>query len=65
MNLGTVYDAADRVKVSPRTVRKWLADGDLTTYRHGARLIRVDLDEVDGLFTPVLPTPVTPIRKKA
>lgn len=46
---------AERAGVKPATVRQWIADGRLTGYRQGPRLIFVDPDELDGLVT-VIPT---------
>jgi len=37
--------------VHERTIRYRIADGSLTGYRVGPRLIRVDLNEVEALFT--------------
>jgi excisionase family DNA binding protein len=36
-----------------RTVRRYIADGRLTGYRMGPRLIRVDLAEVEALLRPI------------
>jgi len=38
---------------STRTVRRYIADGRLTGYRMGPRLIRVDMAEVDALLSPI------------
>lgn len=46
-------DAAERIGVSTDTIRRRIATGDLTGYRLGARIIRVDLAEVDALLTPM------------
>ena len=45
-----VNAAAERVSCSPRTIRRWIAEGRLTGYRAGARLIRVDAAELDALM---------------
>lgn len=45
--------AADYAKVSTKTVRRWIAAGSLVGYRAGPRLIRVDLNELDRMLTPV------------
>lgn len=45
--------AAEYAAVHPRTIRRRVADGSLTGYRFGPRVIRVSLDEVDGLLRPV------------
>ncbi|WP_330474648.1 excisionase family DNA-binding protein [Terrabacter sp. C0L_2] len=49
----TLQSAAERLAVDTRTVRRWIAAGRLNAYRTGPRLIRVDIDEVDALLTPV------------
>ncbi len=45
-------EAADYLGVTTRTVRQMIADGRLTGYRSGARLVRVDLDEIDAAMQP-------------
>jgi excisionase family DNA binding protein len=45
--------AAEKLGVSVDTVRRRIADGSLTAYRVGPRLLRVDSDDVDALATPV------------
>jgi len=45
--------AARRLDVSTRTIRRRIADGSLTGYRFGSRLIRVDVAEVDALLSPI------------
>jgi excisionase family DNA binding protein len=48
------YSSIDRAallaSVSTRTIRRRIADGSITGYRFGPRVIRVDLDEVESLF---------------
>jgi excisionase family DNA binding protein len=44
---GSIADAAEYIGVTPRTIRQMIADGRLTGYRNGTRLVRVDLDEID------------------
>lgn len=39
--------------VSQKTIRRRIADGTLTGYRMGPRLIRVDLNELDALLRPI------------
>lgn len=51
--LVSINQAARLVDVSPRTIRRRIADSSLTGYRFGPRIIRVDLDEVESLFTPI------------
>lgn len=45
--LTSIQTAATYADVNPRTIRRRIADGTITGYRFG-RLIRVDLDELDG-----------------
>lgn len=46
----TLAEAAARLNVNPRTVRRRIADGTLTAYRVGPQLIRVDAAELDVLL---------------
>lgn len=45
--------AAARYGVSVKTLRRRISDGSLNGYRLGARIIVVDLDELDALFRPI------------
>lgn len=45
-------EAAEYLGVTDRTIRQMIADGRLTGYRSGARLVRVDLNEVDAAMQP-------------
>jgi excisionase family DNA binding protein len=45
-------DAADYLDVTERTIRQMIADGRLTGYRSGSRLVRVDLNELDAAMRP-------------
>ena len=45
-------EAADYIGVTDRTIRQMIADGRLTGYRSGSRLVRVDLNELDAAMTP-------------
>lgn len=51
--LESIPHAADYLGVSTKTIRRRIADGSLTGYRAGPRLIRVDLNEVDRLLKPI------------
>jgi excisionase family DNA binding protein len=51
----SVGEAAARIGVSPKTVRRWIASGHLNGYRMGPRLLRVDPDDVDKMLT-LIPT---------
>ena len=52
----SLAQAAQRTKLSTRTLRRRIADGSLPAYRVGPRILRVDPDEVDQLLVqlPVL-----------
>lgn len=45
-------EAAEYLQVTARTIRQMIADGRLTGYRNGPRIIRVDLDEIDAVMQP-------------
>jgi excisionase family DNA binding protein len=51
--LATIKEAADHFRVHPSTIRRRISDGELTGYRFGPRLIRVDLAEMATLFRAV------------
>ena len=48
----SLTDAAARTNVSVRTLRRWIAEGRLTAYRAGPRLLRVDPDDLDAMMRP-------------
>lgn len=45
--------AAEYLGVSTKTVRRMIASGELTAYRLGRRLIRIDLAELEQLARPI------------
>ncbi|EID17151.1 DNA binding domain-containing protein [Mycobacterium xenopi RIVM700367] len=45
-------DAAAYLDVNERTIRQMVADGRLTGYRCGRRIVRVDLNEIDAAMRP-------------
>jgi excisionase family DNA binding protein len=45
-------EAAAYLGVTPRTIRQMIADGRLTAYRSGTRLVRLDLNEIDAAMVP-------------
>jgi excisionase family DNA binding protein len=47
----TIPDAAEYLQVTTRTIRQMMADGRLTGYRAGSRLVRVDMNEIDDLMS--------------
>lgn len=49
----TLAEAADRIGVSIKTLRRRISAGQLRAYRCGPRLIRVEPNEVDRLMRPV------------
>lgn len=49
----TIAEAAELIRVHPRTVRRRIAEGALTAYRVGPHLIRLDADELDALLRPI------------
>ena len=55
-SLESIASAARRHGVSPRTIRRRIADGAITAYRSGPRLIRVDPAEVDAALLRIIPT---------
>lgn len=44
----TLEQAGEYLGVTSRTIRMMIADGRLTGYRNGPRIVRVDLNEVDN-----------------
>lgn len=48
--LVSLAEASKLFDVSPKTLRRRIADGSLTGYRLGPRLIKVDLEEVDAIL---------------
>lgn len=44
----TIRQAAAYLAVNERTIRDMIADGRITGYRNGPRLIRVDLNDIDA-----------------
>lgn len=51
----TLAAAAEYVDVTERTIRNYIARGELTGYRLGSRTVRVDLNEIDAILK-VIPT---------
>ena len=50
-DLISLAEAADRIDVSTRTLRRYIAAGRLTGYRVGPRLIKIDPTELAQLTT--------------
>ena len=51
--LASIEQAARYAGCNPRTIRRRISAGDLTGYRMGPRLIRVDLNELDAMLRPI------------
>lgn len=49
----SIPQAAERAGVTTRTIRRWIAQGKLTGYRAGNRMIRLDAKELDRMMTPI------------
>lgn len=50
---GSLALGADYIGVSEKTIRRMISSGLITGYRVGPRLIRVDLNELDALASPI------------
>ena len=48
----SLQEAAVYMGVTDRTIRQWISEGRITGYRINARVIRVDLNEVDEAMQP-------------
>jgi len=48
-----VRQAAERINVSPKTIRKWIRNGTLRAYRVGPSMIRLDTADIDSLVQAV------------
>lgn len=46
----SIQEAAGRLGVHTKTIRRWIAQGKLTAYRPSARVIRLDAAEVDAMM---------------
>ncbi|WP_082683836.1 MULTISPECIES: helix-turn-helix domain-containing protein [unclassified Mycobacterium] len=49
----TLHQAAERVGLSEKTLRRYVSDGRLRAYRVGARAIRIDTADLDALSRPI------------
>lgn len=47
--------AAEHLGCSARSVRRYIAAGQLSAYRMGPRMLRVDLNEIDAVLR-IVPT---------
>jgi excisionase family DNA binding protein len=46
-------EAAEYLGCGARTIRRMIAAGEITGYRVGKRMLRVDLDDVDATMRPI------------
>jgi excisionase family DNA binding protein len=49
----SIEQAANYTGLSTKTLRRRIADGTLTGYRAGPKLVRVDLADVDRMLQPI------------
>ena len=49
----TVTEAANLVRVSPSTIRRWIREGNLPAYRLGPRRVGLKRDDLATLVTPI------------
>jgi excisionase family DNA binding protein len=52
----TVEEVAAKLKASERSVRRYIANGDLPAYRWGARAIRIRVADLETLMLRQIPT---------
>ena len=52
-NVASVQIGSQYSGLSENPFRRYISDGRLTGYRLGARLLRIDLNELDQLFKPI------------
>jgi excisionase family DNA binding protein len=48
-----INQTAEYFGVDAKTIRRWIAQGRLTAYRVGPRLIRIDRDSIFKLASPI------------
>jgi excisionase family DNA binding protein len=51
--LASIQEAARLYHVHPDTIRRRISSGQLTGYRLGTRIIRVDVAELETLLRPI------------
>ncbi|MBA2559759.1 MAG: helix-turn-helix domain-containing protein [Propionibacteriales bacterium] len=51
--LVSINETATHLGCTTRTIRRYIAEGRLTGYRLGPRLVRLDLSEVESLLRPI------------
>jgi excisionase family DNA binding protein len=48
-----IAEAAGHAGISPRTLRRYIADGLIPGYRVGPRLVKIDLADLGALVKPI------------
>jgi excisionase family DNA binding protein len=51
-DLLTVAEAAEQLHVAPSTIRRWIREGDLPSYRIGKRRVGVRREDVHAMIKP-------------
>lgn len=51
----TIDQAAEKLGISRRSVRRLISSGELRAYRVGERSVRVDFNDLDAVLKPVVP----------
>lgn len=49
----SLNDAAERLGVNYRTIRRWIAAGKMDAVRVGPRLLKIDAAQLDRVMSPV------------
>ena len=52
-NLVGVAEAAQRYRISTKTLRRMIDDGEIPAYRIGRKIIRLDVEQLDREFLTV------------
>lgn len=52
-HLISIDQAATYANVHPMTIRRWIAAGRVPAYRVGPKLLRVDLNELEAMASPI------------
>jgi excisionase family DNA binding protein len=52
-NLLTVRQAAQYAQASERTIRRWIAKGDLPASRMGPKFVRIHQSDLDRMSRPI------------
>lgn len=51
----TKREAAEKAKVSVKTIERWIAEGRIDAYRYGPRLVRIESESLESLRQPIHP----------